>query len=92
LVWSDALQQYGSTAARQEFLSGAVRKTVSLWLAPCVAFFLLGFEGRPSVPWSTSPVSSLEEPSGLRIQAVLGIGRVFGVVLILQLLHFSALL
>jgi hypothetical protein len=79
------LQQYRVTAVRQEFLLDLC-KTVGLWLAPCVSFFLLGFEGRYLLRGQLLSGQHSDEPE-VWIEAVLGIGRVFGVVLVLQLLH-----
>jgi hypothetical protein len=42
------------------------RKTVGLWLAPCVSFFLLGFEGRHLLRGQLLSVRSLAAPRYLR--------------------------
>src|SRR5580658_1533760 len=62
-------------------------KTVGLWFAPCVSFFFLRFEGRHLLGCQLFSGQHSCGIGGL-IKAVLGIGRVFSVVLILQLLHF----
>src|ERR1035437_2509157 len=64
-----------------------LRKTVGLWLALYLPFFLLGFESRRL--FCGQLLSSQKSCGSGRVfvQASLGIGWVLGVVLILQLLH-----
>ena len=64
-----------------------LRKTVGLWLASCVSLFFLGFESRRLL--CGQPLSGQKScgTGGVFVQASLGIGRVFGVVLVLQPLH-----
>ena len=62
-------------------------KTVGLWLAPRVSFFFLGFESRHLLRGQLLSGQHSCGSGGVFVQAVLGIGRVFGVVLVLQLLH-----
>src|SRR5208282_3159091 len=65
-----------------------LRKMVSLWLASCVSLFLLGFQVRHLFLGQSLSRQKSCGPGVVFLQAVLGIGRVFSVVLILQLLHF----
>src|SRR5271169_584322 len=61
-------------------------KTVGLWLAPCVPFSPLRLEGRRLLRGQLLSGQHSCGTGGL-IEAVLGIGRVFGVVLVQQLLY-----
>jgi hypothetical protein len=64
-----------------------LRKTVGLWLAPHLSLFPFGFESRRL--FCGQPLSSQKScgSRGVFVQASIGIGRIFGVVLILQALH-----
>src|SRR5271169_1458755 len=64
-----------------------LRKTVGLWLAPCLPLFLFCFESRHLFCGQLLSGEKSGGSRGVFVQASLGIGWVFGVVLILQLLH-----
>src|ERR1019366_7164611 len=63
-------------------------KTVRFWLAPRLSCFLLGFDSRCLLRGQLLSGHKSFGCGAVFLQAVLGIGRVFGVVLIVQLLHF----
>src|SRR5580693_7241333 len=68
-----------------------LRKTVRLRLTPCLSCFLLGFDSRCLLRGLFLSSHKSFGCGAVFLQASLGISRVFGVVLILQLFHFCRL-
>src|ERR1700689_4521739 len=65
-----------------------LRKVIRLRVAPWVPFLFLGFEIRHLFLGQLLSCQHSCGPGGLWIDAFLGIGGVFSVVSVLQLLHF----
>src|ERR1039458_9309957 len=75
------------SAARSENLAQNIRKMVGLGLAPFIARFLLGVESCDLFFGQLFPGQKPCGPRSIFIQAILGIGGIFSVILLLQLLH-----
>jgi len=76
---------------RTENLALNIRKMVGLGLAPLIPRFLLGVKSCHLFFGQLFPGQQSSGPRSIFVQTILGIGGVFSVILLLQLLYFFRL-